>query len=167
MCARVCAYVCFQRVVLQREHTLRFTKRIDNMEQTEGPSWIKRKKKEFPVVSDSQILCRIKCPGMGTIWTKTIQPHQIKCELQNRKNTPPHTKQSQEANDWRAVTSQCRRKWSSMGTWECRAAWNLGKCPSESLRIGKKHMSCWMCGYRRLPGQREVGRQEMEKLPFS
>lgn len=38
MCVRVYVCVCFQRVVLQKEHALRFTRRIGNMKRTEGPS---------------------------------------------------------------------------------------------------------------------------------
>ena len=38
VCVCMCVFVCFQRVVLQREYALRFTKRIGNMEQTERPS---------------------------------------------------------------------------------------------------------------------------------
>lgn len=57
--------VCFQGVVLQREHALRFTRRLGNKEQTEGPSWVKRKEKERNplVVAGSQICCKKSCDG--------------------------------------------------------------------------------------------------------
>ena len=91
----MCVHVCFQRLVLQWEHVLRFTRRIANMEQVRDLLESKEEKKNpwwFLAHRYSA-----KCPGMGTIWTKIFPPHQTKCNLENRKNTPPHTKLSQEA----------------------------------------------------------------------
>lgn len=142
MCVHVCVCVSVQRVVLQREHALRFTGRIGNMEQTEGPSRVKRKKNSRWFLAHRY---SAKYPGMGTIWTKIFPPHQTKCELENRKNTPPHTKPSQEAKWLKGGNfAQCRRKWSSTGPSEGRAARNAGRMPPEHPRRRKEGRPCRM-----------------------
>lgn len=98
----------------------------------EGPSWVKRKKKNprwFLAHRHSA-----KCPGMETIWTNIFPPHQTKCKLENRKNTPPHTELSQDT-EWLkgGNFAQCRRKWGSTGTWECRATGNSGNALHSAL----------------------------------
>lgn len=85
--------MCFQRVVLQKEHVLRFTRRIASVEQMRDLLELKEKKNPRWFLAHRH---SAKCPGMETIWTNIFPPHQTKCKLENRKNTPPHTELSQD-----------------------------------------------------------------------
>lgn len=106
-----------------------------------------------------------KCPGMGTIWTKIFPPYQTKCKLENRKNTPPHTKQAKKPNDWRATTlHNAGGSGDPQAPWEAELLTILGECPPEHPRRGKEYRSWWMCGSRRLPGKkgyRKIGNGEI------
>lgn len=125
MCVYMCVRVCFWRLVLWKEHDLRFTERLGNMERTEGPSWVKRKK-----ATPWWLLAHrysAKCPGMGTIWTKIFPPHQTKFELENRKNTPPHKAEPRrQMMEGRHLCPIARRKQSSLSTLEHAGTQNPG-----------------------------------------
>lgn len=100
-----------------------------------------------------------KCPGMGTIWTKIFPPHQTKCKLENRKNTPPHTKRAKKPNDWRATTSHnAGGSGAPQAPWEAELLAILGDAP-QNTSGEERSISPEECGAREdCLAKREMGR---------
>lgn len=99
----------------------------------ELPAWSKwgtflsqKKKKKSLVVSGSQTLCKMSWDGDHL--DKDIPTPPNKTQVRKQEKHPhTHTELSQDT-EWLkgGNFAQCRRKWGSTGTWECRAPGNSG-----------------------------------------
>lgn len=87
-------HVCFQRAVLQKEHVLRFTRRIASLEQMRDLLESKEKKKSL-VVSGSQTLCKMSWDGDHLDKDIPTPPNKTQVRKQE-KHPPTHTELSQD-----------------------------------------------------------------------
>lgn len=138
----------------------------------ELPAWSKwgtflsqKRKKKSPVVSGSQILCKMSWDGDHLDKDIPTPPNKMQVRKQE-KHTPTHRAEPRhrmiEGRRLRTMQEEVglHRHLGMQSPWE---PW---ECSAQRPRREKGHRSCWMWGYRRLTGQRGKKREDRKWRNF-